>query len=119
MKSILFFAVISIMMLDLACTETKQKEQLKKTEEMKQTEQIDQYTFQLSDKVTRQKVTFKNRYGITLRGDLYIPKNRGSKPLAALALVDSGGKRTIFRIVCTKYGRAWFCYACVRSIVYR
>jgi len=44
------------------------------------------YTFQLSDKVTRQKVIFKNRYGITLSGDLYLPKNIGNKKLAALAI---------------------------------
>ncbi len=44
------------------------------------------YTFQLSDKVTRQKVTFKNRYGITLSGDLYLPKNVGNEKLAALAI---------------------------------
>jgi len=46
----------------------------------------DQYTFKLSETVTRQKVTFKNRYGITLTGDLYLPKNSGSEPLAALAI---------------------------------
>lgn len=44
------------------------------------------YTFQLSEKVTRQKVTFKNRYGITLSGDLYIPKNVGNQLLPALAI---------------------------------
>jgi fermentation-respiration switch protein FrsA (DUF1100 family) len=44
------------------------------------------YTFQLSDKVTRQKVTFKNRYGISLTGDLYVPKNKGNEPLAALVI---------------------------------
>lgn len=44
------------------------------------------YTFQLSDKVTRQKVTFKNRYGITLSGDLYFPKNAGNEKLSALAI---------------------------------
>ncbi|GGA67339.1 hypothetical protein GCM10008015_05110 [Flavobacterium palustre] len=44
------------------------------------------YTFQLSDKVTRQKVSFKNRYGITLSGDLYLPKNVGTEKLAALAI---------------------------------
>lgn len=44
------------------------------------------YTFQLSDKVTREKVTFKNRYGITLAGDLYLPKNSEGKSLAALAI---------------------------------
>src|SRR5688572_1999855 len=46
----------------------------------------DEYTFKLSDKVTRQKVTFKNRFGITLSGDLYLPKARGTQPLAALAI---------------------------------
>ena len=46
----------------------------------------DGYTFQLSDQVTRQKVTFKNRYGIELAGDLYIPKNSGNQPLPALAI---------------------------------
>lgn len=44
------------------------------------------YTFQLSDKVTRQKVSFKNRYGITLSGDLYLPKNAGNGQLSALAI---------------------------------
>ncbi|UUF12566.1 MULTISPECIES: alpha/beta hydrolase [Flavobacterium] len=44
------------------------------------------YTFQLSDKVTRQKVSFKNRYGIALSGDLYLPKNAVTEKLAALAI---------------------------------
>lgn len=44
------------------------------------------YTFKLSDKVTRQKITFKNRYGITLSGDLYLPKSRGNEKLSALAV---------------------------------
>src|SRR5687767_14730308 len=56
------------------------------TKNMKQIEQTDHYTFQLSDKVTRKKVTFKNRYGITLAGDLYVPKNHGAERLAALAI---------------------------------
>ena len=44
------------------------------------------YTFQLSDKVSRQKVNFKNRYGITLSADLYLPKNAGNEKLAAVAI---------------------------------
>lgn len=44
------------------------------------------YTFKLSDKVTRQKVTFKNRYGISVAGDLYTPKNSGNQKLAALVV---------------------------------
>ena len=44
------------------------------------------YTFKLSDKVTRQKVSFKNRYGITLSGDLYLPKNSANGKLSAIAI---------------------------------
>ncbi|MNJ98958.1 Alpha/beta hydrolase family protein [compost metagenome] len=47
---------------------------------------IDHYTFQLGHKVSREKVTFKNRYGIILSGDLYIPKNNSKAPLAAIAI---------------------------------
>lgn len=54
------------------------------TEKMNTTKEY--YTFQLSDKVTRQKVSFKNRYGITLSGDLYLPKNAGTQKLQALAI---------------------------------
>lgn len=43
-------------------------------------------TFPQSDKVTHQKVKFKNRYGITLAADLYQPKDRGDKRLAAIAV---------------------------------
>ena len=43
-------------------------------------------TFPKSNKVDHQKVTFKNRYGITLAADLYLPKNRGNQRLAALAV---------------------------------
>jgi fermentation-respiration switch protein FrsA (DUF1100 family) len=57
-----------------------------KKEVMSNTEQTERYTFQLSDKVTRQAVTFKNRYGITVAADLYVPKNRGSERLAALVI---------------------------------
>ncbi len=42
-------------------------------------------TFPKSDKVDHRKVTFSNRYGITLAGDLYTPK-AGTAPFAALAV---------------------------------
>ena len=42
--------------------------------------------FKQSDKVTVQKVHFKNRYGITLAGDLYMPKQMGTEKLAAIAI---------------------------------
>jgi len=60
-------------------------QQNKQKEKMKQTAQTEHYTFELSDKVTRQKVTFKNRYGITLTGDLYLPRNAGNN-LSAIAI---------------------------------
>ncbi|MCD9087095.1 alpha/beta hydrolase [Stenotrophomonas sp. SY1] len=41
--------------------------------------------FPRSDKVDHRKVTFKNRYGITLAADLYQPKNASGK-LAAIAV---------------------------------
>lgn len=44
------------------------------------------YTFELSEKVTREKVSFKNRYGITLAGDLYVPKGKEGASLPALAI---------------------------------
>jgi hypothetical protein len=42
--------------------------------------------FPKSENVDHQKVTFENRYGITLTGDLYLPKNRADRRLAALAI---------------------------------
>jgi len=42
--------------------------------------------FPRSEKVDHQKVSFKNRYGITLAGDLYLPKNRGGNKLAAIVV---------------------------------
>jgi len=59
-----------------------QVQQSKKTEKM---EQVSKYTFALNENVNREKVTFKNRYGIMLTGDLYTPKNIGDKKLPALA----------------------------------
>ena len=56
------------------------------TRDMKQVDTTDHYTFKLSDKVKRQKVTFKNRYGIILSGDLYFPKDSNHHALAALAV---------------------------------
>jgi len=47
--------------------------------------------FPPSDKVEHKKVSFKNRYGITLVGDLYIPKNSNGQKLAALAVCGGFG----------------------------
>lgn len=42
-------------------------------------------TFKKSEKVDHKKVTFANRYGITLAADMYIPKNASGK-MAAIAI---------------------------------
>lgn len=46
--------------------------------------------FPKSDKVNHSKVTFRNRYGITLAADMYIPKNYDGK-LAAIAVCGPFG----------------------------
>ena len=43
-------------------------------------------TFPQSSQVAHQKVTFRNRFGITLAADLYRPKGRGGEKLPALVL---------------------------------
>ncbi len=71
------------MFLGQACTENEKNQGSNK---MKTVESTDQYKFQLSGKVSRKKVSFKNRYGITLSGDLYLPKENAGKVLAAIAI---------------------------------
>ena len=56
------------------------------TQNQKEMENQEHYTFQLSDKVDRTEITFKNRYGIMVSGDLYTPKNKGNEKLPALVL---------------------------------
>ncbi len=81
MKKIILLTFLSCFVIGQAFSQTKQKEEI-----MNNREQNEQYTFKLSDNVIRQEVSFKNRYGITLAGDLYLPKNRSNTPLAALAI---------------------------------
>ena len=47
--------------------------------------------FAKSDKVDVKKVTFKNRYGITLAGDLYIPAGKEGGKLPAIAVAGPFG----------------------------
>lgn len=58
-------------------------------ENLKLTQEWDK-TFKKSDKVDHQKVTFVNRYGITLAADMYTPKGVKSK-LPALAVAGPFG----------------------------
>lgn len=75
MKQFILLTLLATILID-GCFAKKKTDM--KTEE--------HYTFALSDKVTRQKVEFKNRFGITLVADLYLPKERGAEKLAAIAV---------------------------------
>ena len=60
-----------------------------KAEELKLVTEWDK-TFTKSEKVEHRKVTFVNRYGITLAADLYVPKNAAGK-LPAIAVCGPFG----------------------------
>ena len=59
-------------------------------------------TFPQSDKVEHKKITFHNRYGITLAADLYKPKNTQGH-LAAIAV--SGPYGAVKEQVSGRYAR--------------
>ncbi|MDR4927785.1 alpha/beta hydrolase [Peribacillus simplex] len=46
-----------------------------KKKAMKKMSQTDNYIFELSNKVTRKSVSYKNRFGIKIAADLYMPKD--------------------------------------------
>ena len=60
-----------------------------KTADLKLTQEWDK-TFPKSDKVDHSKVSFINRYGITLAADMYVPKNNDGK-LPAIAVCGPFG----------------------------
>lgn len=77
-------ALLGILMLS-GCTYIKtNKETSDNMETLNLTQEWDK-TFPESDEVNHRKVTFKNRFGITLAADLYEPKNAEGK-LAAIAV---------------------------------
>ncbi|MCX6216239.1 alpha/beta hydrolase [Spirosoma sp.] len=86
MKKLTSLLAAALLMLGQAQAQSGKSVSNQKKNSMNKTVQPKHYTFQLSDNVTRQGVTFKNRYGITLAADLYLPKNQVNKPLAALAI---------------------------------
>jgi fermentation-respiration switch protein FrsA (DUF1100 family) len=83
MNTIATLAALSLVIIGRAYSQTESAEAKQKK---KASTQNDSYTFVLSDKVSRKKVTFKNRYGITLAADLYLPKHAEAKVLPALAI---------------------------------
>lgn len=81
MKKNLIFTITALLVFGTVVGQSKSNQ---KSSKMSRT--AEEYTFELSDKVSRQGVTFTNRYGITLAGDLYVPKASESKKLPALAI---------------------------------
>ena len=84
-----------------------------KTEDLKLVAEWDK-TFGESDKVDHKKVTFINRYGITLAADMYTPKNAEGK------LAGNRSFRTfwccegaVLWALCTDYGRERISYYCI------
>lgn len=80
MKNIQLLSILTLFVF------TQQIFSQKNLKSLKMSTTKEHYTFQLSDKVSRKKVSFKNRYGIILSGDLYLPKNAGNEKLPALAI---------------------------------
>lgn len=65
-------------------------------------------TFPQSNKVNHTKITFHNRYGITLAADLYIPKNTmGKLPAVAVSGPFGAVKEQASGFVCTNFSRTW------------
>ncbi len=85
MKHTLRLAAFFGILICSACNADKAPQVNNKTmEELALTQEWDK-TFPQSDKVEHSKVTFKNRYGITLAADLYVPKDATGK-LPAIAV---------------------------------
>ena len=72
-------AILLTVITMIACTNNSQKEGMNNT--LKITQEWDKI-FPKSEKVEHRKVTFQNRYGITLVGDLYTPKGISGKTSA-------------------------------------
>lgn len=66
-------------------TESPAQNTHKNMEQLNLTQEWDK-TFPKSDKVNHSKITFVNRYGITLAADLYIPKTTVGEKLSAIAV---------------------------------
>ncbi|MDE6794817.1 MAG: alpha/beta hydrolase [Muribaculaceae bacterium] len=87
-------ALLMLMALNVAARNNsnqsaENKQNTIKMEELKLTSEWDK-TFPKSDKVNHSKVTFPNRYGVTLAADLYVPKD-AKTPLPAIAVCGPFG----------------------------
>lgn len=85
MRRIMLMALLVIVIIGATnCTTNNNQENDKDMETLELTQEWDK-VFPKSDKVKHRKVTFRNRYGITLAADMYVPKNATGK-LPAIAV---------------------------------
>ena len=86
MKRITFLTAAFLCLSGLTESPAQDTQSNRNMEELKLTQEWDK-TFPKSDKVNHSKVTFVNRYGITLAADLYVPENdrRGKLPAIAVS----------------------------------
>lgn len=84
-----FFVICAMIITGTACKRTTNLNNEKNMENLNLTAEWDK-TFPKSDKVNHSKVTFANRYGITLTADMYVPKNATVK-LPAIAVCGPFG----------------------------
>lgn len=90
MKAKLFLGTVAVLASVLTIKAQSEKtENMMKTENLTLVQEWDK-TFPKSDKVKHSKVTFPNRYGITLAADLYVPQN-ATAPLPAIAVCGPFG----------------------------
>ena len=73
MKNVILLAAVLMGLMLTACNENKQTTNEDMNTTLNLTQEWDK-VFPQSDKVDHKKVTFKNRYGIELAADMYIPK---------------------------------------------
>ena len=83
-KVILAAALLAVMMVGCTTGENNNKDEENMNTTFNLTQEWDK-TFPKSDKVDHKKVTFRNRYGIELAADMYMPKDASGK-LAAIAV---------------------------------
>jgi uncharacterized protein len=85
MKQLSIMLMLGGMLSTAVSCSTQRDTNLTKDSNMELTNKWDK-TFPKNVNVEHRKVTFKNRYGITLAADLYIPKNAQNKKLPALVI---------------------------------
>ena len=78
-------AAAALVALAAAACQNANQQQANDMHTLKLTQEWDK-TFALSDKVSHSKITFHNRYGITLAADMYVPRSaQGAMPAIAVS----------------------------------